>query len=197
MAPPLPPPGVPLWAGLFLSEKITWVIYCGILLTILGAIVVKLKVITLEEIKKVFSFHKDYKSARFALLASFMYSIGATLDKSRIATFDLPVYVFLILSLMTFNMFVFDRFNKSFTMDVFKHNIWPVLFGGIMVFLSFYFFRKALQHVFVSIATPVRLTSIIFAVLLAVIVLKEKLAYGKILGIILIIAGIIVINLEL
>jgi uncharacterized membrane protein len=66
--------------------------------------------------------------------------------------------------------------------------------GGITLYFSFLFFRVALKEVFVSLAVPVRQVAIIFAILLGVLFLKEKIEARNLLGSLIIILGIVLIN---
>ena len=192
----LSPVFIPIWAYFLLSEKISFVTGSGIIITILGAFMVKLNAFTWAEIKKMFQFSRDYRGARFALAASFMYSFGAIFDKSKIASFDIVTYIGFILCFMSANLIIYSLVweKQKFKSYVSKH--WNfILMGGITVFLSFFTFRVALKEVMVSIAVPVRLISIIFAILLGIIILKEKPDIKKLIGSLVIIAGIILVNL--
>ena len=192
----LSPVFIPIWAYFLLSEKISFITGAGILITIIGAFMVKLNSFTWIEIKKMFKLNKDYRGARFALAASLMYSFGAIFDKSKISSFNIVTYIGFILVFMSANLIIYSIVweRQSFKSYFPKHWIF-ILLGGITVFLSFFTFRVALQEVMVSIAVPVRLISIIFAVLLGIILLKEKPDIKKLIGSLVIIGGIILVNL--
>ena len=192
----LSPIFVPLWAYLFLAEKISLFVGFGIVITVCGAMLIKLKAFNKSEIKKIFSFHNDYIGARFALLASLVYSFGAIFDKSKINSFPFTAYLSFILVFMSINLIIYNiRYRRESLFKYFKINYRLIILGGLTTYLSFMFFRLALKHVMISIAIPVRLTSIIFAIILSVFVLKEKMIIGRIVGVIAIIAGIILLNL--
>jgi uncharacterized membrane protein len=192
----LSPIFIPAWAFLFLDEKLSLLKFVGILLTITGALVVKMKSFHTSEVRQLFYFGKDYKSAGFALLASFFYSFGAVFDKSRIANFDINLYICIILTFMSLNLLIFHNlFGKSKFKGVFRFNSIPVITGGLLVFLSFITFRIALREILVSIAVPARQISIVFAIMLGVFVLKEKLIFSRLIGSLIIIAGITLLNI--
>ncbi len=191
----LSPIFIPIWAFFFLSETISFLTGTGIVLTVVGAILVKIHAVTLKEFKKILRFHKEYAGARFALGASFVYSFGAIFDKSRIASFSLATYLFFIIGFMTVNMMVYWHFWKKRTIIPEILSYWKAgIGGGITLYFSFLFFRVALKEVFVSLAVPVRQVAIIFAILLGVLFLKEKIEGRNVIGSLIIILGIVLIN---
>lgn len=191
----LSPIFIPVWAYLFLSEVITPVTGAGIVLTVAGATLVKIHAVTMGEFKKIIRFHKEYAGARFALGASFVYSFGAVFDKARIASFALPDYLFFIILFMTANMIVYRRcWQKRPFLPLLKAYWKTGLAGGLTLYFSFLFFRVALKEVLVSLAVPIRQVAIIFAILLGVLFLKEKIEARNVIGSAIIIAGIVLIN---
>ena len=192
----LSPVFIPVWAFLFLSESITFLTGIGILTTVFGVICVKLRSLSLQEFKKVFQFHNDYLGPRFALTASFVHSFGAVLDKSKISSFAGSAYLFIIISCMTINMGLYWRFweKKAIPQPLLTHWKSGVL-AGITFYLSFLFFRIALKAVFVSLAVPLRQVAIVFAIILGVLFLREKLETKTVIGSLVIILGIILVNL--
>lgn len=198
----LSPVFIPFWAFLFLGERISVMAGFGILLTLTGAILVKTNALSLLEFKKMFTFDREYLGARLALAASLVYSFGSVLDKSKIAHFTLPAYLAILMCAMTLNGFLFHFILRKLSDSEHKKQeamgiarFWKsMLLGGIVVYLSFYAFRISLRVVDVSIAVPIRQVSIIFAILLGVLFLKEKFRFENLIGSLVIVAGIILIN---
>lgn len=191
----LSPLFIPVLALVFLSEVIPLGAWLGILVTIAGSMLVQLNAVSFVELKKIMRFSRDYRAARWALAASFMYAIGSVFDKSRISEFDLLVYMNLILTFMAILLLFYSAVvERKSVLAFFLKNYKPVLTGGTSLFLSFLLFRLALQHVYVSIAVPVRLSSIVFAVLLGVFVLRERITLNKLAGIAIVILGILFIQ---
>jgi uncharacterized membrane protein len=192
----LSPIFIPIWAYFLLAEKISFITGSGIIITIFGAVMVKLDAFKWSEVKKMFRLSKEYIGGRFALAASLMYSFGAIFDKSKIATFDIVTYIGFILMFMAINLIIYTIIFQKQSVRAYLPKHWQfILLGGITVFLSFFTFRVALKEVMVSVAVPVRLISIVFAILLGIIVLKEKPDFQKIIGSLIIIGGIILVNL--
>jgi drug/metabolite transporter (DMT)-like permease len=192
----LSPIFIPIWAFLFLSESISLLTGIGIMVTVIGAISINLRSASLEEFKKIFQFHKDYRGARFALGASFIYSFGAIFDKSGIASFSLMSYLSIILCFMSiFLVFYWYFFEKQPIISALMMNWKPGVIGGITLYLSFLFFRVALKEIYVSIAIPIRQVAIVFAIALGILFLKEECKMSNILGSLVVILGIILVNM--
>lgn len=186
---------IPIWAGLFLSEHIGVQALSGIALTFVGAACIKLKTLSWDEVKKALGWHGDYAGARWALAASLVYSVGAIFDKASVGRFEGCTYLAFILSFMTLNMLVVLLFSKQ-RPPVEQSNLWPMLLGGLALYLSFMLFRVALKEVFVSIATPIRQMSIIFAMGFGFVFLKEQIRHTTLVGAVAIIFGVCLLALS-
>lgn len=179
---------IPVWAALFLSERLGLQAIAGILLTFLGAGCIKLNALSWKEVRRVFSRAGEYAGARWALAASFVYSIGAIFDKACVGAFTGSAYLGFIILFMTLNMLIALAFTKN-TPSI-NLSSWPiVLLGGIALYLSFMLFRTALKEVYVSIATPLRQVSILFAMTFGVLILKERIRATAVMGASLILVG--------
>ena len=186
---------IPIWAGLFLAEYLGWQAISGIGLTFVGAACIKLKALSWGEVKKAMGWHGDYAGARWALAASLVYSVGAIFDKASVGRFEGSTYLAFILSFMTLNMGVALLFSKQLP-RVELSNLWPMLLGGLALYLSFMLFRVALKEVFVSIATPIRQMSIIFAMGFGFVFLKERIRHTTLVGAVAIISGVCLLALS-
>lgn len=186
---------IPIWAGLFLSESLGWQALSGIGFTFVGAACIKLKTLSWNEVKKAMGWHGEYAGARWALAASVVYSVGAIFDKASVGRFEGSTYLAFILSFMTLNMLVVLLIGKRLpSIDV--SSGLPMLQGGVALYLSFMLFRAALKEVFVSIATPIRQMSIIFAIVFGVVFLKEKIRPSTLAGTVFIISGVCLLALS-
>lgn len=194
----LSPLFIPVWAFFVLGEKISLLTGIGIFITVLGAVVMQIKNLSLDELKKMFRFNKDYKGARYAITASFMYSFGAIFDKFKISSFSVSTYLALIICFMAINMIIYMMITKRTDFIAGGFEDWKVtLLGGVALLFSFLFFRLALAKIDVSVAVPLRQVSIVFAILFGVLFLKEKFKREKIAAVIVIFIGILLINLGL
>jgi uncharacterized membrane protein len=186
---------IPVWAFFILGEKISVLTTIGILVTVIGALALQIREMTIRELKKIFSLNKDYIGARYALAASFFYSFGAIFDKYRIASFTASAYLVFMIGFMLINMIAVLMFSRKKLLNRELLNDWKIIvIGGIALFISFMTFRIALQKVAVSIAVPIRQTSIIFAIIFGVVFLKENFKMEKIAAVIITITGVLLIN---
>lgn len=194
----LSPLFIPVWAFFILGEKISLITGTGILITVLGAVMVQIKNFSIDEFIKMFRMNKDYKGARYAITASFMYSFGAIFDKFKIISFHVTTYLALIICFMAINMFIYMMLTgrRDFITGGFL-NWKSTTLGGISLLFSFLFFRLALAKIDVSVAVPLRQVSIVFAILFGVVLLKEKFRKEKIAAVIVIFIGILLINMGL
>ena len=186
---------IPIWAGVFLGERLGTLALLGIGLTVCGAISMKLKSLTRSEARKAFRLHDEYSGARWALAASLVYSVGAIFDKASVQNFSGTTYLAFILSLMTVNMLVALSLSKDREKQA-PHLpfAWKsMLLGGVALYLSFMFFRVALKEVYVSIATPIRQVSILFAMGFGAVILKERINRNKLAGASLILSGVLLL----
>ena len=194
----LSPLFIPIWAFFFLSERISPVTGMGITVTVAGAIAVQMSEFSLGEFKKIAKIKGTSSGAPFAIAASFAYSFGAVFDKSRVGAFSISSYLVIIIGFMTLNMIAYTALSKgSAGLGYIRTNWKTVAVGSVLVYFSFFIFRLALPHIHVSVAVPLRLVSIVFAILFGVVLLKERMGPGKVAATLLIITGLLLVNLGL
>ena len=191
----LSPMLVPVWGLAFLGERISAVTAGGIGATLCGAFLVKMRALSQQELIRVWNLRGQSAGAGYAVAASLVYSIGAALDKSRVASFPLMTYIAPLISTMTVlaigYLYAVERRPLGLMR---REDLLSALAGGAIVTLSFLSFRVALREVAVSLAVSVRQTSIVFAIALGAGLLHERLAAGKLVGSLVLILGVIVIG---
>ena len=94
--------------------------------------------------------------------------------------------LFLFLYLFIFEKDFLPRLRSGFELRF--------IFGGITSFICYLIILQAYQHLPVALVSSLRETSILFAVVLGIIVLKEKLAWEKIYLVIILFLGIAVLS---
>ncbi len=194
----LSPVLVPIWAVLFLHEQLSVSIVIGICLSTAGAMIMKQKSLRSMEFADLFTKRNLYAGAGYALTASLMYSFGSVLDKFSVGLFNLIPYLWLLLTCMTLNLFIYTLLFENKVFASYKTIAWNrLIIAGVAAYISFFTFRAALQHVPVSVAVPIRTSSIVFALLMGVLFVGEKINTIKIIGITTIIIGIVIINISL
>jgi len=161
----LGPVFIPLWSTLFLGEAISTPGLVGIAATAAGAALTRGRSGTPGG-------GTGRAGAGWALTASFVYSMGAALDKYGVSQVDVWSYMPPMLTLMAVNTALLG--GAGGRSPAFRKFGWSVAGGGIALYLSFLLFRIALVETPVHLAASVRQTSILFAVALGVLILRER-----------------------
>ena len=169
---------VPLWGVLLLGERLTLFGVAGILLIVAGAYCIQLRGLSAAEVLRPFS-QLGNRSVQAALLAGFVYSIGAILDKTGVDDYSAYqftyVLVFFMLCIMTLNLL---RPNyRGRILEEWRQSRKLVLWSGPVMLASFLSFRFGLQLAPVSYAVPLRQVSLLVGVLIGIFFLGES--YGR------------------
>lgn len=175
-----------VWALLFLKEDLTIIGILGIILTILGTIVlnrVKGRGFTLG------------KGVLYAILAAFLYSFGALMDKKGVSQGNFILYVYSMSFFMTTFLFLYSRRSGELTFEKVKMDGKWVILAGIIVFASFTSYRYGLTMIELSYATALRQVNVLFGAFFGMMLFGEKMTVNKAMGTIVIMAGVILIKL--
>ena len=134
----------------------------------------------------------------FALLAALSAAIGVTLSKAGIKNLD-PSLAFAIQSVLiiivSWSVVGFQK-NVHEVGDI-DRKTWLYLIGaGVITAVSSLLTFRALKLGNASVISPIERVSLVFAVILAAVFLKEKLTWQIILGAALMTAGAVVIALS-
>lgn len=187
---------VPLWGTLLLEEALTPIGVVGILLVLVGTYVIQLPSLDSREIWRPFR-NLGNPAVQFALAAGLVYSVGAVLDKLGVMTYS-PLY---FTHLMVCFMFLFMTVNllrPSYRGQVraeWRQSRWLILLSGPVMMASFLSFRYGLQLAPVSYAVPVRQVSLLIAVVIGVVFLRETCGRIRFTASVLILAGVFLIRL--
>jgi len=187
---------VPIWGAFVLGERLTPIGIVGILLVLSGAYVVQLPSLSSTDIFRPFR-NLGNPSVQFALAAGFIYSIGAILDKMGVMAYS-PLY---FTHLMVCFMFLIMTCNlvrmpyKGKVREEWRQSRWLILLSGPVMMCSFLAFRYGLQMAPVSYAVPVRQVSLLIAVIIGVVCLRETCGRIRFTASALILAGVFLIRL--
>jgi len=187
---------VPIWGVVLLGEQLSASGTMGILLIVLGAYAVQLRRVTLAEV--IFPLTQvRTRSVQAALMAGFVYSIGAILDKTGVSyypvfefTFVLVFFMLLIMSLNLLRPCYRGRIVAELC-----HSPKLVLCSGPVMLASFLTFRFGLQLAPVSYAVPVRQVSLLIGVAIGVLFLGESCGRIRLIAASLILLGVLFIRL--
>ena len=170
---------VPLWGVLLLGESLSLVGIIGILLIVIGAYCIQLRQLSTCEMFRPFS-QLGSRSVQAALLAGFIYSIGAIIDKTGVDSYSAYHFTYVLVCFMLCIMSL-NLLRPCYRGRVLKE--WQlsrklVLWSGPVMLASFLSFRYGLQLAPVSYAVPVRQIGLLFGVLIGLLFLGES--FGKI-----------------
>ncbi len=172
-----------------LGERITFGGFLGILLVISGGYIINMT-------------RGNSKSATLGIIAAIMsavvYSFGALLDKKGVTSVDTMLYIYLMLIFMAIFSFVItvaieSRGKKNFSLKVTDWKL--TMIGGLAITLSTITYRLGLEGMLVSYATSLRQISALIGVSLGIIFFHELAGGKRILGAVVIFAGILLIRL--
>ena len=189
MAPAL----VPLWAALFLGERLAAGGFAGIGLILMGAYVIQLRSASLSSVLD--PLRRFDRSVAFALGAAFFYSVGAAFDKAGISLTDPLTWSYLLIACMAL---VESALAVIMRMDyrTFTKVHWRSAMGMALILLaSILTYRFGLKVTEVSYATSVRQVNALFGVALGIFVFRERLGGLRMAAAVLIVAGVAVIKI--
>lgn len=187
---------VPVWGAFLLNEKLTPVGLAGIFLVLGGAYVVQLPSLSSTDIFRPFR-NLGNHSVQFALAAGFVYSIGAILDKMGVMDYS-PLYFTHLMVCCMFLLMTCNLIRPSYKGKVreeWRKNARLILLSGPVMMCSFLSFRYGLQLAPVSYAVPVRQVSLLIAVIIGVVFLRETCGRIRFTASALILAGVFLIRL--
>lgn len=175
-----------IWAVVFLKEDLTAVGVAGIVLTVFGTIF-------LNRVKG--EGLKFGKGVLYALLAAFLYSFGALVDKKGVSQGNFILYVYCMSFFMTTFLYLFSRRSGGIAFKNIKKDLKWVIIAGVIVFASFTSYRYGLTMVELSYAAALRQVNVLFGAFLGLMLFREKLTVNKLLGTVIIMAGVILIRI--
>jgi len=187
---------IPLWAYLFLDERLSPLGGAGIVVVFAGAYLLQMREISWAGLS--FPLRNiRLPGVLFALAAGLSYSVGSIVDKRGVTVGDVFVYTYWL----DFALFLFlaaDAFltnpRERFLEEIRTH--WGrALAAGAILFLSFTTFRVGLQMAKVSYATSVRQVSAIAGVVGGILLFRERFGRIRLFGAGLIVLGVACIKL--
>lgn len=187
---------IPLWAYVFLGERLSPLGGAGIVVVFLGAYILQMR----EASWTGLSFplrNLRLPGVLLALSAGVFYSVGAIVDKRGVTVGDVFVYTYYL----DIALFLFLLANALVTTDrahflvEFRARWGWCLAAGLVLFLSFTTYRVGLQMAKVSYAVSVRQASAILGVLGGILLFRERFGKIRMVGAGLIAAGVVCIRL--
>lgn len=183
------------WSYLLIGERISFLGAAGICLILYGAVTLQIgRFLILGPGMKP---RAAAAGALPALAAAFFYSFGAIADKIGVMSGSVYLYTgYLCVFMLAFHCL---RMAAQHQMGQVKRELREsrkaVIFGGIVMLLSFITFRIGLEEAFASYASALRQVSTLFGMVIGFMVFRERLSLERIVSSCLIVAGAILIKL--
>ena len=130
-------------------------------------------------------------SAFFAGLTAILAKIGVRNVSSNLATFIRTIVIIVFLGIL---IMLRREWKSPFLID--KHSLLFLVLSGITTGLSWLFYFRALQTGPASLVAPIDKLSLVFAVVLSLLFLGERLGVYQWLGICLMVTGAFIIILK-
>jgi len=186
---------IPLLAYAFIGETVSLQALAGIVTVVVGSVLIQLRA-PLGKIRRA-GIDLRNVSVRFALLAGFFYSFGSIADKAGISRSDYVTFTSWIVGFMfgwfSLQVLLVPGLRRQM-LRCYRLEFPRVALAGLFLLASFYLYRHALALTKVSYAASVRMVSVLFAVLIGVLFLKEPYGPLRIVAGLIIIAGVVLIS---
>jgi drug/metabolite transporter (DMT)-like permease len=186
---------IPIWAALFLGERLSPLGLAGIAVTCLGVYTVGLEAIswkaTLSPIRSL-----NTRPSQLALLTAISASIGACIDKVGVGTVQPFAYVFLFFVMMVvlYSAYILATRRGRAISREWRANRGNVLLGGLFG-MSYVLTLLAMATSAVSYVISARQVSVVVGTVLGVWLLKERYGAIRIASSLVICAGVVMIGL--
>ncbi len=185
---------VPILAVLLLGEKLSILGIVGIALVIIGIYSIHLQSFSIKS--TLVPLQAVPKSASlWAFFTGFTIACYSLVDKIGVQAVFPPVYIYLMfaISLLLLSPVVVIRHAAAIKIEWHVNKAF-ILINGILVLATYLMILFAFQISKVSYVVAAREVSIVFSALFGIMALREKNAYQKIFGSVLIALGVVVIG---
>jgi drug/metabolite transporter (DMT)-like permease len=183
-----------LFASFFLGERVTWGGAVGIACVTLGIYILHIKGPNLRTLLAPFRSFAERPSL-LAILTGLTIASYSVVDKAAMGHVDPLTYLYLVFLVTCILLApVMLRKRQALAIEWHKQRV-SIVAVGTMSAAGFLLVLVALTSTQVSYVTPVREISVVFGALLGGIVLREAFAFAKVLGSVVIFAGVVCISL--
>ncbi len=185
---------VPIWGMLLLGEALSLVGVSGILLIVIGAYSIQLRRFSLSELMRPLQ-NLGNRSVQAALLAGFIYSVGAIIDKQGVNSYSAYhfTYTLVLFMLGYMSLNLLRPCYRGRVLAEWRNSRKLVLWSGPVMLASFLSFRYGLQLSPVSYAVPLRQVSLLVGVVIGIVFLRESFGRMRLASAGLILIGVIFI----
>lgn len=178
-----------------IGTAIAWTGLAGILIIVAGVVCMNLRSFSIKEFRHIV---QDWKNMKWVFLAGSFSASSSVIDGMGAAMMSGLLFKYVVLIGMFAGKWLIDRreqINVSYV-ALMKKYPWHTLAGGLFVFASNALAVYAMETTPVTYVASVREISIVFATLIGVIWLKEKVGVVKWVSIGMILTGVVIIKLS-
>jgi drug/metabolite transporter (DMT)-like permease len=186
---------IPVWAALFLGERLSPLGLAGVAVTCLGVYTVGLEAVSWKAILSPIR-SLNTQPSQLALLAAVLASVGACIDKVGVGSVQPFAYVFLFFVMMVvlYSVYILATRGGRAIGREWQVNRGHVLLGGLFG-TSYVLTLLAMATSAVSYVISARQVSVVVGTVLGVWLLKERYGAIRITSSLLICAGVVMIGL--
>jgi len=186
---------IPIWAALFLGERLSPLGLAGIAVTCLGVYTVGFEEISLKALLSPIR-SLNTRPSQLALLTAISASIGACIDKVGVGTVQPFAYVFLFFVMMVvlYSAYILATRRGRAIRREWRANRGNVLLGGLFG-MSYVLTLLSMATSAVSYIISARQVSVVVGTVLGVWLLKERYGAIRITSSLLICVGVVMIGL--
>ena len=116
----------------------------------------------------------DYKAVFLKIFASLLFGLANVIDGANSKNFPLSFYVFVGYFFGGVISMVFSDVKFSMLVDEFKSNKWGQIGMAVTASLGYFLFLTSFKYTQKTIAIPLSYTSAVIAVVMGIVILKEK-----------------------
>ena len=188
---------VPILAVLTLGESISWPAIVGIVFVVAGIYTVSWWGHFRSIVSDPAGFLRE-GGVFYAILTGCIITVYSLLDKRAVEHVQPFLYMHFLTTGVAIGLapYILRKYSLVEIRAAWAGNAWAIPVAGLLSFLAYAFILTAFSMSRVSYIAPAREISIVVGVLAGVLVLKEPFGWGRLVGSIMIVCGLILIALS-
>ena len=188
---------VPVLAVVLLGERVALPAVIGIGLIVVGIYVVSWWGRLRQILARPWALLRD-AGVRYAIVTGMTITVYSLVDKRAVEHVQPFLYMYLltIVSAAALAPYILRRYGPALVREEWTSNARAIVVAGLLFFVAYGLALTAFSLSQVSYVAPAREVGIVFGVLLGMVVLKEQSGAGRLLGAVLVVAGMALIALS-
>ncbi|MCH8349608.1 MAG: EamA family transporter [Chloroflexi bacterium] len=185
---------VPILAVVFLRETISGLAIAGIVAIVVGIYAVSLSGAIRQLMRQPLNLLRN-PGTRYAILTGLTIATYAIVDKRGVSHVQPFLYMYLMILGCALGLapYVLSKWEARVIGAEWRANPRPIIAAGLLTFLGYGLVLTAFSMSRVSYVAPAREVGIVLGVLMGVFILKEPFGAARIIGSIIVVAGLVLI----